>query len=98
MNVLNKVYYPLEPDTTIRVGDRVRSFDFHGDSSCYFVGKVTGIDHSQNVYNIAVECQVWEGKRSKQNYCASVHPPINGQRGIFGLTRGVQRIAEGEEA
>lgn len=91
------MFYPLEPDTTIRVGDRVRSFDFAGDDSCYWVGTVREIQQEKGVYEIVVDFQIWEGQRAKENYCWAVYPPINGQQGIFGLTRGVQRMAEGEE-
>lgn len=91
--------YPSTPDATIAVGDRVRSFDFVGNPGCYFVGVVEGVSKFDgfSVYNIKVDYQVWEGKRAETNYCASVHPPINGMQGIFGLTCGVQRILEGEE-
>lgn len=89
------VEYPTTPDTTITVGDRVRSFDFPGNAECYWVGTVVELNkHGQ--YNIKVEYQVWENKREETNYCDAVFPPINGQRGIFGLLRGVQRITEGE--
>lgn len=91
-------FYPLEPDETIKVGDRVRSYDFHGDATCYWVGTVIDVQHWRGTYEISVEFQVWEGNRAKDNYCDKVYPPINGQRGLFGLTHGVQRIAEGEEA
>ena len=92
------VVYPTAPDTTIKVGDRVRSFDFPGDASCYFVGKVEGIT-PRNAYQIKVEYQVWEGKRvpDKQNYCAHVCPPVNGVEGFSGPMLGVQRVVEGEE-
>ena len=90
------VAYPTEANTTIEVGDRVRSFDYSNESGCYFVGTVTDVDEAVGVYNIKVEFQVWEGKRAETNYCASVHPPINGLRGMLGLTMGVQRMDEGE--
>lgn len=90
------VQYPVHPDTTIVVGDKVRSFDFPGDATCYFVGTVTKVRQDAEQYDIAVEYQVWEDEVQETNYCASVHPPLNGMRGIFGLVRGVQRIVEGE--
>lgn len=92
------VEYPTVPDTTIKVGDRVRSFDFPDNAQCYFVGTVSRLNIDNMQIDIAVEYQVWEGMREPTNYCASVHPPFNGLRGIFGPTRGVQRIVEGEEA
>ena len=88
------VDYPTQPDTTIAVGDIVRSFDFPGNATCYFVGTVTGITELGQ-YNIEVDYQVWEDKREPTNYCASVHPPINGTQGIFGPICGVQRITQG---
>jgi hypothetical protein len=92
------VAYPTAPDTTIKVGDRVRSFDFPGEADCYFVGMVESITvHKQ--YKIKVEYQVWEGKRvpDNQNYCAYVCPPLNGLEGFAGPIVSVQRITEGEE-
>lgn len=91
------VQFPTEPDTTIKVGDRVRSFDFLDNSLCYFVGTVTKIRQDTQQYDIAVEYQVWQGEREASNYCASVHPPVNGQQGFFGPFRSVQRVLEGEE-
>jgi hypothetical protein len=88
------VEYPLLADRTIAVGDRVRSFDFPGNPTCYFVGTVTGVTDLDQ-YNIEVEYQVWENMREPTNFCKSVHPPINGVEGIFGPMRGVQRITEG---
>lgn len=90
------VTYPETPDTTIAIGDRVRSFDFVGNSECYFVGVVSGLSKFEQ-YDITVEYQVWEGKRAETNYCESVHPPVNGVLGIYGITNGVQRILPGEE-
>lgn len=92
-----KRFYPTVPDRTIKVGDKVRSFDFVGNTECYFVGTVIAITPMQQ-YDIKVDYQVWEGKKAKTNYCDRVVPPLNGLDGIFGLTRGVQRILEGEQA
>lgn len=91
------VEYPTVPDLSIKVGDRVRSFDFGGNAECYFVGLVEEIKNQQ--CKVKVEFQVWEAKRvpDSQNYCSYVLPPMNGLRGMFGLTRGVQRMEEGEE-
>ena len=91
------VAFPTIADTTIEVGDRVRSFDYLNDSKCYFIGVVTDVDEEAGVYNIKVESQVWEGKRQETNYCASVHPPINGLRGDNEVFMAVQRMEEGEE-
>lgn len=91
------VQYPAKADKTIAIGERVRSFDFADNAQCYFVGMVEDIKNQQ--YKIKVLSQVWEGKRvpDDQNYCDYVLPPVNGLRGMFGLTRGVQRMEEGEE-
>lgn len=89
------VEYPRVPDLSIKVGDRVRSFDFPDNAQCYWVGTVESITRFGQ-YHIAVEYQVWEDNREDTNYCEAVCPPTNGQRGIFGLTRGVQRILPGE--
>lgn len=92
------VEYPTVPNTTIKVGDRVRSFDFPDNAQCYWVGTVESILPATQQYRVKVEYQVWENERESDNYCDAVCPPINGLRGIFGPTRGVQRIVEGEEA
>lgn len=91
------VEFPETPDTTICVGDRVRSFDFPDNSLCYFVGTVIGIRPETEQYDISVEYQVWMGEREASNYCASVHPPLNGVEGLFGPFRGVQRVLASEE-
>ena len=93
------VTYPTTPNTTIAVGDRVRSFDFVGNNDCYFVGTVESITDQLcfRQYNITVEYQIWDGKKAETNYCASVHPPVNGTHCLFGANCGVQRILPGEE-
>ncbi len=94
---MKKVTYPVTPDYSIKVGDRVRSFDFPGNATCYFVGVVDAIT-PLGQYDIKVEYQVWLDERvaDKDNYCARVMPPLNGMEGIFGETCGVQRIVETE--
>jgi hypothetical protein len=91
------VQYPLVPDLSITVGDKVRSFDFRDNAQCYFVGTVESITELGQ-YKIKVEYQVWEDQRvpDDQNYCSYVVPPVNGTQGIFGLLNGVQRILPGE--
>ena len=92
------VQYPTVADTTIKVGDRVRSYDFKGQDGCYFVGTVTNIRKDTEQYDIAVEYQVWMFEREASNYCASVHPPVNGTPSLLGgVHMGVQRVLEGEE-
>lgn len=91
------VAYPTTPDTTIAVGDRVRSFDFPDNPLCYFVGTVTNIRKDTEQYDIAVDYQYWMGEKEASNYCASVHPPLNGTKGLFGPIMGVQRVLDGEE-
>lgn len=91
------VKYPTVPDTTIGVGDRVRSFDFTNNSRCYFVGVVESLT-DQNQYKIKVEYQIWNGIRSLDNYCDYVLPPMNGVQSQFNRSYcGVQRVLEGEE-
>jgi hypothetical protein len=75
----------------------VRSFDFPDNALCYFVGTVTKLRPDTQQYDIVVDYQVWNGMREESNYCASVHPPFNGLRGIFGIIRGVQRVLPSEE-
>jgi hypothetical protein len=93
-----EVVYPETPDLTIKVGDRVRSFDFPNNPLCYFVGTVVALREATQQYEIEVDCQYWMGEKEASNYCAKVLPPFNGQEGYYGPIRGVQRITEGEAA
>ena len=71
--------YPLSPDTSIAVGDFVRSFDFYGFGNCYVEGHVAEIRCIDNCdhYVIKVVTKVFEGKEVevKEQW---VYTPVNG--------------------
>lgn len=85
--------YPATPDLTIAVGDRVRSFDFPGSTDCYVEGTVVAIDARMAVYKVRVERRVFEGMEITDPRTDIVLPPMNGRQGLFGMTRGVVRVA-----
>lgn len=89
---------------TVKVGDRVRSFDFEcraltGPSACYVEGEVLAIgDHfcrGYDQYHIKVDKQVFAGRETAvgQGLVGEmVYPPVNGVRGLFGPMNGVEKI------
>lgn len=87
------------PDTTIKIGDRVRSYDFEHNDDCYYEGVVNGIIMGEgsarftcNVYRIQVQRQVWDGMPVPKN-CDVIYPPMNGVETTFGgITAGVVKI------
>lgn len=84
----------------IKVGDRVRSFDFPdrwrdltGPNACYVEGTVVGFA-SQDCrrYEIKVERHVFSG-REMAGHAEFVFPPVNGTECLFGgTTNGVEKI------
>lgn len=89
---------------TIKVGDKVRSFDFpdfnravDGDKACYVEGMVMeigpwdGCAGSCRHYHIMVTKRVVRGKAVAKGP-DRVYPVINGQSGLFGKTNGVEKI------
>tara|TARA_R100000008_G_scaffold86770_1_gene81494 strand:- start:2179 stop:2445 length:267 start_codon:yes stop_codon:yes gene_type:complete len=78
----------------IKVGDRVRSFDFSdgpdgrslsGKRACYVEGEVVGFEHYQGCerYVIQVERCIFGGVE-KDAWPAKVYPPVNGTPKLFG--------------
>lgn len=94
--------YPATPDTTINVGDRVRSYDFPGNDACYIEGEVTHLQwhNGCNQYRIKVTARVWHGEREDNiERHTFVLAPVNGTDTTFGdVTCGVERINEGNPA
>lgn len=96
---------PPEPDTTIAVGDYVRSFDFPrpdgsgrdltGDRACYVEGTVSMIGEIDgcNRYLIHVSRCVFGGKEiPKTQREPYVNPPVNGTLKLFGgICNGVEK-------
>lgn len=73
------MHYPLAPDTSIEVGDFVRSYDFYGYGDCYTEGHVAEIRYIDDCdhYVIKVVTKVFEGKEVevKERW---VYVPVNG--------------------
>ena len=76
---MNTMKYPLAPDTSIEVGDFVRSFDCYAYSNCYVEGHVAEIRYIDDCdhYVIKVVTKVFEGKEVevKERW---VYVPVNG--------------------
>jgi len=85
----------VEPDTSIRVGHRVRSYDFDVSDNCYAEGLVEEITAPWEGcarYKIRVEKLVFDGQPSAQ-HPEYVYPPVNGTPTSFDrVTNGVSRI------
>ncbi len=86
----------------IKVGDRVRSYDFpetKDDPSrppCYVEGVVVGIVNWEGCDRYEIECtkRIVCGVESTDEAGTSFFPPVNGTRSIFGgVTKGVEKIA-----
>lgn len=101
------VAYPVSPDTTIKPGERVRSYDFFDRTDCYVEGtvqEITGAIEGCPRYKISIERAVFAGEDVTADmltrHAASpfIFPPVNGTPTWLGkITRGVVR-AESAEA
>jgi hypothetical protein len=88
---------PREVDTSIKIGDYVRSYDFEYSDDCYYDGVVTGLaDYN---YEISIIKKMFRGVDKTVEYIKSVKTPIitapvNGMEMMWsdGLTCGVQKI------
>jgi hypothetical protein len=69
-------------DTNIKVGDRVRSYDFPHRDDCFIEGHVTHIKEWEGCerYYIRVELVCWDGKIVPNDPMLghTVRPPVNG--------------------
>jgi hypothetical protein len=83
---------------TIRVGDRVRSYDFPGVTDCFVEGIVVGIGEEIEGcprYRIRITGCVFQGRDVTDCSCPQefVFPPVNGTPRLFGgVCSGVQRL------
>ena len=70
----------------IKVGNRVRSYDFARDRECYVEGIVEGFERLEGCerYKIRVERKVWAGEEVENPYSGHVYPPLNGTPRTFG--------------
>ena len=83
-------------DETIKVGDRVRSFDFEGCDDCYIDGVVESIgDKLEGCprYKIRVQTLVFGGEVQTDHVPPYVYPPVNGtETWLGGVTAGVVKL------
>lgn len=77
--------------TSIRIGDRVRSFDFDrkditGERACFVEGVVEDFDYLDGCrrYVIRVQVSVFGGKEEKKRVGTTVYPPVNGTPTMLG--------------
>lgn len=82
----------------VKVGDKVRSYDFEVGDDCYIEGIVEAIGRFDDFgsscfrYKIRVEKTVWEGKEIR-NRLTHIYPPVNGTPKFYGgVTHRVVKI------
>ena len=96
-------------NTDIKIGDKVRSFDFsahrdiEGPEACFAEGIVEGFQtiagSSCTRFDIRVTRAVWEGKEVPTEEGTRIAPPLNGTPPNMGrITDGVVKIEEAEPA
>ena len=79
----------------LRVGSKVRSFDFPHSRECYVEGTIEGYKKIEGCerYVIRVERKVWAGEEVEDPYDGHVFPPLNGTPKLFGgVCEGVEPI------
>ncbi|MBU9200448.1 hypothetical protein KTD31_03645 [Burkholderia multivorans] len=85
----------VEPDTSLAVGDRVRSYDFAHTPTCYVEGRIEEITaHMDGCprYMIRVEKRVFDGLTLSVGADAYIYPPVNGiPTRLGGITNLVER-------
>lgn len=84
----------------VKVGDRVRSFDFSHRRDCFVVGTVAGIDDADwdcPRYRVVAEYRVVQGEKDFGCEGTEFFPPVNGTPSLFGeATAGVEQYPEDE--
>jgi hypothetical protein len=94
VDVMDGSFSDAEPDLSLAVGDRVRSYDFAGTRDCYVEGLVEAITPPLEGcarYKIRVERQVLGGVTAPVR-AEFVYPPVNGTHTMMGrLTNLVER-------
>jgi hypothetical protein len=86
--------YPTEPDMTIGVGDKVRSFDFPGQCDSFVEGTVTGFREYDGCrrYIVETRIRVLGGEIMHVHVPHEVYPPLNGTPTWHGVCRGVAKV------
>ena len=78
----------------IKVGDKVRSYDFAGVKNCYVEGVVVAFVKKEDCtrYKIAVKREVFDGEECGLSKIHA-YPPVNGTPTSFGkITNCVEKI------
>lgn len=87
-------------NTDIKIGDRVRSFDFdmfralEGERACYVEGEVIGFTELLGCrhYEIRVGLDVFGGEPAGGRVGYTVRPPVNGTPTWCGVTNFVEKL------
>ena len=82
------------------VGDRVRSFDFHGNKdlegprACYMEGQITGLQMLEGCWRYKIEVTKCVGAgKVREQFPDVIFPPVNGTpRMLGGECNGVEVI------
>lgn len=91
---IQRIQMDLENRDEIRVGDRVRSYDFPERRDCYVEGKVAAIKehHGCQQYLIQADKSVWRGEQVTFTN-EWVYAPVNGTPTTMGrTTNGVEKL------
>lgn len=67
-----------ERDNEMKVGDIVKSLDFVGIDSCYYVGKVISISKMDGTFRAEFIKRVWEGKTDSKFKTDTFVAPLQG--------------------
>jgi hypothetical protein len=70
----------------ILIGDRVRSFDFENNETCFMDGKVISIEYKDGCdrYVISVDFCCFDSEEH-YDYPDFIYPPVNGTKQLFSL-------------
>lgn len=83
-------------DTTIKISDKVRSYDFEHSADCYVEGEVVGKEDLEGCtrYKIRAERKVVGGVERPDILVRFYYPPVNGTcyAGRDGFTNFVRKI------
>jgi hypothetical protein len=95
----NRRFKMRKVDTTITIGDKVKSFDFNHTDDCYVEGVVVGFKEMDGCerYIISMTKKVWHGKDTTDSYIEKTgnekfFPPVNGTPSWGGETNCVSKI------
>lgn len=95
-DIISGSFSGVEPELDIKPGDRVRSYDFAGNLTCYAEGVVEAITEPLEGcprYRIVIDKRVMDGRLLAEHE-GVVFPPVNGTPTWLGrITNYVVRVA-----